>query len=79
MVVYGYLKNISLKDKSRVEINDTIYCLLTEKKTSQQIRFIQGDMPIHIFFKFPSQLHIPLIKGEYCAGNFFSVHKYKKM
>ena len=53
MVVYGYLKNISLKDKSRVEINDAIYCLLTEKKTSQQTRFIQGDMPIHIFFKFP--------------------------
>ena len=47
-MVYGYLKNISLKDKSRVEINDAIYCLLTEKRTSQRIRFIQGDMPIFI-------------------------------
>ena len=65
MVVYGYLKNISLKDKSRVEINDAIYCLLTEKRTSQQIRFIQGDMPIHI------QIHIPLIRGEYFADIFF--------
>ena len=66
IVVYGYLKNISLKDKSRVEINDATYCLLTEKRTSQRIRFKQGDMPMYIFLNTPSsQINIPLIEGEY--------------